>query len=85
MARASALLGLLILAACSSATGQPIGRACIAAGGECRIGAPECAGVADQVDYSTDCNPDENPGGGFCCLPCPSGMSPPADGGYGCE
>jgi hypothetical protein len=56
---------LLALAACND--NGPA--ACEAAGGQCRPGgAPPCGNIGPQ-----DCNPDRNPAGAVCCLPCPSG------------
>ena len=43
------------------------------------IAAGMCPNIGPQ-----DCNPDRNPGGAYCCLPCPSGTKP-NDGGTACE
>ena len=37
---------------------------CVAAGGRCVLGGAPCANVGPE-----DCNPINNPGGAFCCLP----------------
>jgi hypothetical protein len=70
-------LSLLVLlcAGCSSSGPE----ACHAAGGECVIGGHACANPGPQ-----DCNPDRNPGGAFCCLPCPNGKKA-NDAGTACE
>jgi hypothetical protein len=76
--RSAVLLAVATLASCAAADGPA---RCVAAGGRCVIGPPSnCAGgtVGPQ-----DCNPDRNPGGAICCLPCPSGQVP-VDGGSGC-
>jgi len=62
--------------ACSSSNGP---EACVAAGGRCIIGGNKCPNHGPQ-----DCNPDRNPGGAFCCLPCPAGTAP-NDGGTACQ
>ena len=57
--------------ACSSSKGSSTGpEACVAAGGQCLLGVHPCPNRGTQ-----DCNPDQNPGGAFCCLPCPSGTT----------
>ena len=66
---------MLWLAACSSSGPE----ACRAAGGECVPGGRMCPNRGSQ-----DCNPDRNPGGFFCCLPCPSGKAA-NDAGTACE
>ena len=69
--------------ACSSDSSANGAADCVAAGGECIIGSGPCKGT----EGPQDCNPDRNPGGAFCCLPCPAGQSP-RDGGLpvtGCE
>jgi len=63
--------------ACSSSNDGPA--ACVAAGGQCILGGNHCPNAGPQ-----DCNPDRNPGGAFCCLPCPAGTSP-NDGGTACQ
>jgi hypothetical protein len=63
------------LASCSSSGPE----ACRAAGGECVLGGNVCANRGPQ-----DCNPDRNPGGAFCCLPCPS-CTKADDAGTACE
>lgn len=70
------VLALVALAACSTGPAE-----CAAAGGKCVIGPPmNCHGMVG----SQDCNPDRNPGGALCCLPCPDGQTP-VDGGPGCQ
>ena len=74
------LLLTMMLAACSS--GDDSGPAqCRAAGGQCGLPNPQnpCPNPGPQ-----DCNPDRNPGGAFCCLPCPSGTHA-NDAGTACE
>lgn len=60
-------LAVLLGVACSSSSAPAEvangPAACVAAGGQCLIGGATCAHVG-----SADCNPDLNPGGGFCCL-----------------
>jgi hypothetical protein len=75
------LLLTMILAACSSGSSASGPAECVAAGGQCRLPNPSipCANPGPQ-----DCNPDRNPGGAFCCLPCPSGTHA-NDGGTACE
>lgn len=49
---------------------HPNGRDCNAAGGTCRVpppGDPLCTQLAPNSDQ--DCNLEENPGGGVCCVP----------------
>jgi hypothetical protein len=70
-------LATLLLGACSSRNSGPA--ECVAAGGKCILGGNKCPNSGPQ-----DCNPDRNPGGAFCCLPCPQGMKP-NDGGTACE
>ena len=77
--RVLALVGLVWVglgsAGCSSGPAE-----CEAAGGRCMVGAGMgCAGTIGPQD----CNPDRNPGGAVCCLPCPSGPSAPDGGGCG--
>src|SRR6202171_6584118 len=68
------------LAGCAG-TGSDGPAQCVAAGGRCVIGPPtNCVGMIG----SEDCNPDRNPGGAICCLPCPTGETP-VDGGTGCH
>ena len=72
----SRLLGIALAMAiisCNSSNGPA---ECVAAGGACLLGPESCRGTKGPQD----CNPDHNPGGAFCCLPCPSGQEP-ADGG----
>jgi hypothetical protein len=52
---------------------------CAEAGGQCIIGSNPCPNKGPQ-----DCNPDKNPGGAICCLPCPSGTEP-NDAGTACQ
>jgi hypothetical protein len=54
----------------------PAGDECQRAGGTCLLGGAQCPGRAGPED----CNPERNPGGGHCCLPCPAGQSV-GDGG----
>lgn len=73
-------LTILLLGACSSTSSDTSGpAACTAAGGQCLIGGNSCPNRGPQ-----DCNPDKNPGGAFCCLPCPTGTKA-NDGGTACE
>jgi hypothetical protein len=66
---------LLLLAASCAQSGP---EACVAAGGECVLGGGPCYGIQGPQD----CNPPPvNPGGAFCCLPCPAGQTP-IDAGY---
>jgi hypothetical protein len=75
-----AIAFLVITTVACSDSGSPSGReACVAAGGQCLLGGNACANPGPQ-----DCNPDRNPGGAFCCLPCPSGTKA-NDGGTRCE
>jgi hypothetical protein len=76
-----AVVGGLLLPAFVACTASEDGQtACIAAGGQCVIGGYRCGNVGPQ-----DCNPDHNPGGAFCCLGCPAGVTPaPDDGGIAC-
>ena len=80
----SAGLGILALATllvgCNASNGPA---ECVAAGGACILGSRSCVGT----EGSPDCNPEGNPAGAFCCVPCPAGQRP-ADGGYhvsGCQ
>jgi hypothetical protein len=54
---------------------------CADAGGQCVLGGTHCANEGNSVN---DCNPDSNPGGGHCCLPCPSGTQV-NDAGTACQ
>jgi len=75
--KATVTLLMLLLGACSEgASGREM---CIAAGGKCQFGGSPCPRVGSQ-----DCNPDRNPGGAFCCLPCPDGKKT-NDAGAACE
>lgn len=78
---ATTLLLALALAACSSSSSSNSSgpQACVAAGGQCLLGNDPCPNRGPQ-----DCNPDKNPGGAFCCLPCPTGTKP-NDAGTACE
>jgi hypothetical protein len=51
-----------------TATDAGAGSACTTAGGTCLLGSaePDCAKQAPTS--AQDCNPDDNPGGAFCCL-----------------
>lgn len=65
--------------ACSSPNGSSTGpEACVAAGGQCVMGSQPCPNRGPQ-----DCNPQRNPGGAICCLPCPDGTTP-NDAGTAC-
>jgi hypothetical protein len=44
------------------------GSACAAAGGQCHLGGFQCPASAVAPAAADDCNPQENPGGAFCCL-----------------
>ena len=66
----------VLLSAASSSVGP---EACRAAGGECVIGGHVRPNRGPQ-----DCNPDRNPSGAFCCLPCPDGKNT-NDAGTACE
>lgn len=68
-------IAVAIGAGCSSSGPE----ACRAAGGECVLGGQRCANRGPQ-----DCNPDRNPGGAFCCVPCPDGTKA-NDAGTACE
>jgi hypothetical protein len=57
---------LLALVAC-----RPGPEACLNAGGQCRE--PGGTACPNWLRDSDECNPDHNPGGAVCCLPCPSG------------
>ncbi len=71
---------MALLGACSSTSGDNSGpAACAAAGGQCLIGGNTCPNRGPQ-----DCNPDRNPGGAFCCLPCPAGTKA-NDAGTECQ
>ena len=56
------------LAGCSSNGAAECGEA----GGQCVLGGGPCRGT----EGPQDCNPYVNPGGAFCCLPCPTGQTP---------
>jgi hypothetical protein len=74
-----AIFGLLVLLA-GACSGKSSGaEACVAAGGQCVIGGHICPNHGPQ-----DCNPDLNPGGAFCCLPCSDGGRA-NDAGTACE
>ena len=78
------LFAVLVLAACGTAGKENPGDNCKAAGGTCVLGPADpvaCPGGSETLDCN--CTPVCNPGGGHCCLPCPSGKAP-ADGG-GCQ
>jgi hypothetical protein len=67
MTRALGVLSLLAVAAFASACSTSGLEACTAAGGRCVLGSAPCANRG-----TPDCNPDRNPGGGFCCLDQPA-------------
>jgi hypothetical protein len=77
-------LALLCVAAdgggCSSSAAQ-VGGACAAAGGQCFLGGHECPAIDVAPASANDCNPDENPGGAFCCLSKASTSTPDASVG----
>ena len=75
------LLLMMMLAACSSGNDASGPAQCVAAGGQCVLPNPSnpCPNHGPQ-----NCNPEVNPGGAFCCLPCPSGTHA-NDAGTGCE
>jgi hypothetical protein len=65
---------------CSASTN---GSECVAAGGGCFVGGNQCKGT----EGPDDCGPQQpNPGGSYCCIPCPPGQTP-NDGGFptGCH
>jgi hypothetical protein len=64
---------------CSTSSSSTGAEMCVAAGGQCLLGGHSCPVVGAQ-----DCNPDRNPGGAFCCLPCPAGTRA-NDAGTACE
>jgi hypothetical protein len=72
-----AICFLLLLEACSGTSSGP--EECRAAGGQCVIGGNPCPNRGPQ-----DCNPDQNPGGASCCLPCPKDTTL-NDAGTACE
>ncbi len=81
---AAAVAGL----ACSSRSASTT--ACEEAGGRCVLGSGlGCDGQLDNAGKLANGEADgcttnpPNPGGGICCLPCPSGES--NDGGTGCH
>lgn len=77
-----AVLLTIAVTACSSDTTGPDTSgpaACSAAGGRCLIGSSVCPNRGAQ-----DCNPYRNPGGAFCCLPCPIGKKE-NDAGTACN
>ena len=70
MRGATAMWAALLLVAASC--GQSGEAACEAAGGQCVLGGGPCSGTQG----TQECNPNVNPGGAFCCLPCPVGQTP---------
>jgi hypothetical protein len=74
-------LAILALAALGGCKASGAGGACQAAGGQCFLGTfrPSCHALAPDADQ--DCNPEENPGGGFCCMSEPEDAAPATDGG----
>ena len=80
------LLAVVLVAvsavACTSSTSENGPAECDAAGGYCRTGSGPCQGTVGPQD----CDPENSPGGFFCCLPCPGGQMP-GDGGIvtGCQ
>ncbi len=60
-------LGMAAFLGCSNGAAD-----CVAAGGRCVLGGGPCQGT----EGPQDCDPPPvNPGGAFCCLPCPSGQT----------
>jgi hypothetical protein len=75
-------LTLLVVAATTVActSSSPAGSTCTSTGGRCVLGGVPCSKQA--ATSAQDCNPDENPGGAFCCLDVgDAGTTAPADGG----
>jgi len=73
------ILVLLIVTAAACSGKSSGAEACVAAGGQCVLGGYSCPNPGTQ-----DCNPDKNPGGAFCCLPCQDGTRS-NDAGTACE
>jgi hypothetical protein len=72
---AGALIGAtLVLPSLSCSTNA--GSACDGAGGSCVSGGERCANQAPSS--AQDCNPDDNPGGFYCCLGGASAPGSPA-------
>jgi hypothetical protein len=61
-----AFLIVALLGVAAAACGGKAGSLCTVAGGSCVLGGDPCSKQAADADQ--DCNPDDNPGGGFCCL-----------------
>ena len=55
----------LVASACSSSSAA-FGTDCTSAGGQCVLGGTHCSDMGPTS--SQDCNPDFNPGGGYCCV-----------------
>jgi hypothetical protein len=79
MKKIKMILALVLLCAPLGACSSSGPEACVAAGGRCVLGGNPCPHTRPQ-----DCNPDRNPGGAFCCLPCPAGTRL-NDAGTACE
>lgn len=73
------VMGISLLS-CSDNKSGP--QQCIEAGGQCLIGSVTGMGLCPNVGPQ-DCNPDRNPGGAVCCLPCPNGTKA-TDAGNAC-
>jgi hypothetical protein len=70
--RVGVILTLFVVTTVDVACGGSAGSSCSIAGGTCVLGGSPCSEQAPDADQ--DCNPDENPGGAFCCLkPSPDG------------
>jgi hypothetical protein len=77
----AAIATFMAVVACSNSSPSSSSgpQQCADAGGQCIIGSNPCPNKGSQ-----DCNPDKNPGGAICCLPCPSGTNP-NDAGTACQ
>ncbi|HXJ23088.1 MAG TPA: hypothetical protein VMT03_22915 [Polyangia bacterium] len=67
---------MLALAGCNAGTSSPSD--CTMAGGKCVAPGSPCSNRGGQA-----CNPDQDPPGAFCCLPCSSGDT--NDAGTACH
>ena len=74
--RALTALFMLVVAGCNAGTASPSD--CTTAGGKCLSAGSTCPNRGGEA-----CNPDQDPPGAFCCLPCPSGGA--SDGGSACR
>jgi hypothetical protein len=61
-------LAVVALSGCGNGSAD-----CVAAGGQCVLGGGPCQGTQGPQDCDSA---PYNPGGGFCCLPCPVGQTP---------